>query len=118
MQSNANNSDSITIPDTCDRLPRNTQVVVILDEFGITQIPNCYLKDCRQLKCIQMPGDIHTIGDYAFYNCTNLKSIVLPKRLYSTGVHCFLECSKFEVYQVTKHCTSCSKGSIYRLLKP
>ena len=25
---------------------------------------------------------------------------------------------EIEVYQVTKYCTSCSKGSIYRLLKP
>ena len=59
MQSNANNTDRIiTISDTCDRLPRNAQVVVILDESGITQIPNLYLKDCRQLKCIQMPEDI------------------------------------------------------------
>ena len=69
MQSNANNSDGIiTISDTtCERVPRNAQVVVILDEFGITQIPNLYLKDCRQLKCIQMPEDIHTqLGNMLF----------------------------------------------------
>ena len=103
MQSNANNTDGIiTISDTCERVPRNTQVVVILAKFGITEIPNLYLKDCHQLKYIQMPEDIHTIGDYAFCNCTNLKSIDLPKRLYSIGEYCFLECSKlkFAVLQV------------------
>ena len=62
MQPNANNTDGIlTISDTCDRLPRNAQVVVILDKFGMREIPNRYLKDCRQLKCIQMSGNIHTI---------------------------------------------------------
>ena len=80
MQSNADNTNGIiTISDTCDRLPRNAQVVVILAEFDIIEIPNLYLKDCCQLKYIHMPEDIHTIGDYAFYNCTNLKSIDLPK---------------------------------------
>ena len=46
MQSNANNTDRIiTILDTtCERVPKNEQVVVILDKFGITQIPNLYFQ--------------------------------------------------------------------------
>ena len=74
MQSNANNTDGIiTISDTFKRVPRNVQVVVILAEKEITEIPNLYLKDFCQFKYIQMPEDIHTIGYYAFCKCRNLK---------------------------------------------
>ena len=81
MQSNADNTKGIIIiSHSCGRLPRNAQVVVILAESRMTEIQNRYMKDCCQLKYIQVPEDIHTIGDYAFRNCTNLKSIVLPKK--------------------------------------
>ena len=97
MQSNDNNTNGIvTISDTSQRIPRNAQVVVILAEQGITEIPKEYFQHSHQLKYVQMPDNIHTIGDYAFHDCTNLKSIVLPKRLYSIGERCFEKCLKLK----------------------
>ena len=43
MQSNDDNTNGIvTISNTFQRIPRNAQVVVILAEQGITEIPKYY----------------------------------------------------------------------------
>lgn len=126
MQSNADNTDRIiTVSESFQRVPRNAQVVVILAEKGITEIPDCYFEDCHQLKTVQMPKDIHTIRDFAFQNCKNLKSIVLPKKLYSIGECCFHKCLKLKfiklpnsVHHVQKEAFAhCSKLEYIRLSK-
>ena len=116
MQSNVNNANGIiTISDTCERLPRNTQVVVISAKKEITEIPNRYLKDCHQLKYIQMPEDIHTIGDYDFRDCKNHKTNYSTKRLYSIGEHCFYKCSKLKFIKLPGKYEMLTKQFICRL---
>ena len=52
----------------------------------------------------------HTIADHVFRNCTNLKSIDLPGRLYSIGVQCFLSCSKLKFIKLPNTAHHVQKG--------
>ena len=84
MQSNTDNTDKIiTISDISQRVPRNAQFIVILAKKGMIEIPKYDFQHSHQLKYIQMPEDIHTIGDYDFRDCKNHKTNYSTKRLYS-----------------------------------
>ena len=91
--------------------PRYAQVVVILNKRGITEFPYYYFKDCHKLKYVQMPNDIHAIGDHAFQNYKNLKSIVPPKKLCPIGECCFHKCLKLKFIKLLKSAHHVQKGA-------
>lgn len=60
---------------------------------GITEIPDCAFKNCKDLRQIIIPEGVTSIGTDAFVGCTNLTEIVLPESISSIGID-FLEIAR------------------------
>ena len=61
---------------------------LILPE-GVTKLPEAAFRGCRSLATISFTGDVTSIGAQCFENCTQLKSIQLPASLKSIGESAF-----------------------------
>lgn len=55
---------------------------VTLDDLaGAEEIPRYFFEECRNLKKVEIPSNVKSIGYHAFVNCTSLARV----RLYSTN---------------------------------
>lgn len=60
-------------------------------------IPNNYLSDSEStLKSYNIPNNVTSIGEYAFYNCSGLTSITIPDSVTSIGWGAFGRCPKIK----------------------
>ena len=66
-----------------------SHVTIIGDEFTVIGINNRAFCAFGYLESITFPQTIRYIGDSTFYNCFQLKSIELPDNLESIGEGCF-----------------------------
>ena len=57
---------------------KSLQEVVV--QQGVEELSDSF-DDCTNLRSVQLPSTLKTIGKYSFYACKNLESIVLPKGL-------------------------------------
>jgi hypothetical protein len=63
------------------QLASRTIVEVTADDLaGVTEIPRYLFEWCSQLKRVEIPGNITSIGYYAFANCTSLEMVVLMSK--------------------------------------
>ena len=58
----------------------------------VTSIGNFAFSGCKGLTSIELPNSLTTIGDYAFYYCNNLTSIEIPNSVTSIGEYAFFSC--------------------------
>lgn len=61
---------------------------------GVTNIGDCALLGCFNLKSISIAEGVTSIGELAFWECDSLTRISLPKGLKSIGVDAFSGCNK------------------------
>lgn len=57
------------------------------------EIPSNYLSYSKDLISIDIPGNIKSIGSYAFGNCIGLTSVAIGKGVTNIGDHAFYYCS-------------------------
>lgn len=50
-------------------------------------------KECSQLKSIDIPASITSIGDETFYGCTGLESVVIPEGIKTIGNKAYSDCT-------------------------
>ena len=60
----------------------------------ITNIGNNALQRCLSLQCIEIPGNLLSIGDYSFAFCTNLAEIMIPDSVTVIVECAFCGCRK------------------------
>ena len=58
------------------------------DELGV----GFFLK-CKSLKAITLPGNLKSVGEYAFQDCSSLETLNLPSGITSIGNYAFYDCS-------------------------
>ena len=60
---------------------------------NVTSIGEYAFECCSNLTSIEIPGNVTSIGSGAFYQCTSLASVKINKGVTSIGVSVFEECS-------------------------
>ena len=70
------------------------------------EIPSNYLSYSKDLISIDIPGNIKSIGSYAFGNCIGLTSVTIGKGVTSIGDHAFYYCRGLESITIPDSVTS------------
>ena len=70
------------------------------------EIPSNYLSYSKDLISIDIPGNIKSIGSYAFGNCIELTSVTIGKGVTSIGDHAFYYCRGLESITIPDSVTS------------
>lgn len=60
--------------------------------------------ECKNLKNIQFPEKVTSIGDYAFYECSKLQSVSLPQAT-TVGSYAFSECEELQTVSLPQATT-------------
>ena len=64
-----------------------------IDGMDVIKISNYVFSEKTNLKKINLPDTLESIGDYAFYGCTSLTSIDLPDSVTQLGWRTFYNCT-------------------------
>lgn len=75
-------------------LREDVEKVVVLD--GTTAVSDLAFNFCINLKSIELPDTLETIGYAAFRHCVSIKEIKIPDSVTSIGANAFEECSSLE----------------------
>ena len=71
----------------------NTKIVSLELPNNVTSIGNSAFYNCKSLRSINIPNSVTSIGSYAFSDCSSLTSITIPNSVTSIGNYAFSECS-------------------------
>ena len=82
--------------------------IVIAD--GITNVPSYAFKNFKELRIIDLPNSIRSIGEGAFYDCS-LRSVFLNDHVDSIGDYAFYGCSALESVQLPPAVRSIGEGT-------
>ena len=83
---------NITIPD-------------VFDEVTVKTIaPNAF-KNFTNLKSVNLPSELSSIGTYAFYGCKNLESINIPESVTSISPYAFKDCASLKTINIPDNLT-------------
>ena len=66
------------------------------------------------LRAIQIPNNVHLIGNGAFENCKNLRHVDLPKNLRSLSYELFSHCNRLNYVEVPKNVKEIHWGAFYK----
>ncbi len=83
--------------------------VLVFDDHGTGELPP-YFESCQNVVSVQLPGNISTLGEMAFYFCTGLKEITLPARLNHMKAGAFQYCSALEEVTLPDNAMTFGKG--------
>ena len=61
--------------------------------------------NCKSLESIKLPSSMTTLQSYTFYQCTNLKSVELPAGLTTIGSGAFAECESLRIVNIPEGVT-------------
>ncbi len=75
--------------------------VLFLPEFfgepdAIT-IGNYAFMNCKQLECVLLPDNLHSLGKYAFAGCTSMRYINIPASIEKLGANAFKNITFYDV---------------------
>lgn len=87
-------------------------VPAIIDGMQVVGVDKFAFSDKRQLKYIELPESVESIGAHAFYNCRSLESITLGDGVVDIGDGAFKNCyniSNIKILRTHNH-TRCLKG--------
>ena len=69
-----------------------------------TQVP--WYSYRREIKTVNLPNEVTSIGDYAFEGCLSLTSVIIPNSVTSIGDRAFCGCSGFTSVTIPESVTS------------
>lgn len=88
--------ERVTVPDSVREICadafsecKNLRDVVFQGQSKLKIIGKGAFNGCKNLAKIDLPGELTTIEDMAFYDCESLEDIKLPDRLERVGEYCF-----------------------------
>lgn len=81
---------------------------------NITSIGDNAFYECNSLESISIPDDVTSIGDGAFLGCTSLKNITIPENVTSIGNHAFRKCSSLTEINIPNNIKSIGEYAFYR----
>lgn len=84
----------------------------IVVENGITEVNYSFSNHgFRNIKTIEIPNSVTSIGASAFRNCSSLSSVIIPNSVISIGEKAFSECSGLSSLDIPNSVTSIGKGA-------
>lgn len=96
----AGNILSIRIPSTIEEIASDAfaycgllKEVIFEDDSNLNAIPEGAFKDCINLRKINLPDSVRSIGNKAFSSCKQLENLKLPSSLEIIGDEAFSGCS-------------------------
>lgn len=95
-------SDYIAIPKSTWLFDDN----YVSGEYTVTGIRHDSFKDYTNIKGVEIPSSINSIGTQAFANCTSLATINLPEKLTELSKSIFLNCSSLEYLTIPSNVKS------------
>jgi cytoskeletal protein CcmA (bactofilin family) len=74
---------------------------------GVTLIHPSFFYECKNLKSVNLPATLETIGSFAFFGCTSLSDISFEKctSLRSIGPSAFARCISLSSVQIPNSCS-------------
>lgn len=75
--------------------PFGTKVKALVVEDGVTTLAKGMMRDCIELRTVELPASLTQIGDYAFAGCINLTEARIPYGVEKIGDRAFMDCSSF-----------------------
>lgn len=89
------NLKSVTLPDTLKKIEDTAFYHVGITKIdipkGLTELPECAFSG-SMLESVNIPGNIKTIGEYAFISCENLQKIIISDGVENIGGAAFRGC--------------------------
>ena len=86
--------DVTVIPSTCFRMNSQLEEVRLSDK--ITSIGNSAFANCNKLSEIDLPTELKTIGEMAFYEDKLLENVTFYDKLETIGAGAFAKCEKLK----------------------
>ncbi|MBP5362845.1 MAG: leucine-rich repeat domain-containing protein [Ruminococcus sp.] len=80
---------------------------------GVTSIGDTAFSNCTNLNNIEIPNSVTSIGVSAFNNCTNLNNIEIPNSVTSIGDSAFYNCSSLNNVNISNSVTSIGTYAFY-----
>ena len=69
-----------------------------------------YMND-EEIKKIDIPNDVTSIGNYAFAGCSDLTSVIIPSSVNSIGIYAFSGCTHLVYLTISNGVTSIDKNA-------
>ena len=95
-----------------------SKLTTVTLEDGITEIPESFLRGCRNVEGVVLPKTIKKIGAYAFYECKLGPETEIPSGLEELGRYAFYTCvglTSIEIpsgiTQIPEYCFNGCKGA-------
>lgn len=94
---NGNGTASCTGSSTsADNVQIKSQINVAGKSYSVTAIADLAFENCRNLRFVNLPDGLLSIGRRAFYNCVSLKAVEIPCSVASIGFGAFENCTRLE----------------------
>lgn len=122
IKDNLNLIDSNNFTDLYDEVARDARgnITSLLLEADINPllymdtVPAGYLPEQRDVKSIIIPGNIKSIGDYAFKGCSNLTNVTIPDNIKSISEDMFGFCDSLTSINIPNSVKSIGRGVFYK----
>ena len=66
----------------------------------------------QQIKKVELPDGLTSIGNYAFFSCYNLTSIIIPESVISIGKYAFFRCTRLTDITMSPNITSIGDNAL------
>lgn len=90
--------DGAVLQDSCLRLPE--YVTYHGRTYSVNLISEDAFRDCRAIRSVQFPSELHEIAPRAFLGCSELRSIRIPKRMNYIYDGAFAHCPSLTSIEV------------------
>ena len=81
---------------------------------NVNSIDNYAFYGCSSLESINIPEGVTKIGRKVFYGCNSLESIIIPARVTSIGDYAFYQCSRLESITIPEGVRSIGSYAFYQ----
>lgn len=108
-------ADSVFLPSTLRYLNGfggNSNVKYVHVPDGMTTIGNEAFNG-SSLRSIDLPGQMHSIGEWAFYDCRSLTRVGMPATLDTMGEGCFHSCSHLTSVDIPDGLRTVPEGAFF-----
>lgn len=87
-----------------------TQIKEIEIPDSVTSLGAKAFYSCTSLESVKLSKEITLIGGYTFYNCSSLKNIVIPDKVITINDYAFAGCTNLENVKISNSVTAIGKS--------
>ena len=84
-----------------------------MSDVRMTYLPVRFFYERRLIEYVELPAQLTSIGEYAFYGCYGLKHIDFPPTLQTISRYAFSECDNLEEVILPEELVTMGEGAFY-----